>query len=129
VLPSITPHISGLGSGKDPLLMFEESLEKVGGMQGIKIVLPAHGHPFTDLKGRTDVIRAHHVERLLRLRDVSQDIGAATVIELSHHLFREVHWGPMAEAETYAHLEHLRLGGLAERRGTGAQMVYELAPR
>ncbi|MHB8463595.1 MAG: MBL fold metallo-hydrolase [Acidimicrobiales bacterium] len=129
VLPSITPHISGLGSGTDPLLMFEESLEKVGGMDGIRLALPAHGHPFTDLRGRTEVIRAHHEERLLKMRDISQEIGAATVEELSHHLFREMHWGPMAEAETYAHLEHLRLAGLAERHGEKGEMVYELAPR
>jgi glyoxylase-like metal-dependent hydrolase (beta-lactamase superfamily II) len=129
VLPSITPHISGLGSGSDPLTMFDESLQKVGGMQGVRLVLPAHGHPFTDLAGRCEVIRQHHVERLLRMRDVSQEIGPASVEELSHHLFREDHWGPMAEAETYAHLEHLRLGGLATRRGEGGAMVYELAAR
>jgi hypothetical protein len=35
----------------------------------------------------------------------------------------------MAESETYAHLEHLRLLGLAERRGEGAAMTYALAPR
>jgi glyoxylase-like metal-dependent hydrolase (beta-lactamase superfamily II) len=129
VLPSITPHISGLGSGTDPLLLFEESLEKVGGMEGVRLVLPAHGHPFTDLKGRTDVIRAHHEERLLRMRDLSQEHGAMSVIDLSHFLFREDHWGGMAEAETYAHLEHLRLAGLAERQGEGADMLYTLAPR
>lgn len=129
VLPTITPHISGLGSGTDPLLMFEESLEKVGGMDGVRLALPAHGHPFTDLRGRTEAIREHHVERLLKMRDISQEIGPATVVELSHHLFREMHWGPMAEAETYAHLEHLRLAGLADRHGEGGQMVYELAPR
>jgi glyoxylase-like metal-dependent hydrolase (beta-lactamase superfamily II) len=129
VLPSITPFISGLGAGRDPLELFEESLTKVGGMDGVRVVLPAHGHPFSDLRGRTDAIRAHHVERLLTLRDVSQDLGPASVEELSHHLFRKDHWGPMAEMEAFAHLEHLRLAGLAERRGTGADMVYELAPR
>ena len=34
--------------------------------------------------------------------------------ELSHHLFRKERWGGMAESETYAHLEHLRLSGQAE---------------
>lgn len=129
VLPCITPHISGIGGGRDPLDLFEESLVKVGGMDGVRLVLPAHGGPFTDLRGRTDAIRAHHVERLGRLRDLSQDLGPATVEEFSHHLFRPAVWGPMAEAETFAHLEHLRLAGLAERRGAGGQMVYELAPR
>jgi len=129
VLPTITPHISGLGSGRDPLDLFEESLVKVGGMDGVRLALPAHGDPFTDLRGRTEAIRAHHVERLLKLRDLSQDLGPTTVEEFSHHLFRQDHWGPMAEAETFAHLEHLRLAGLAERQGSGAEMAYELAPR
>lgn len=129
VLPTITPHISGLGSGRDPLDLFEESLVKVGGMEGVQVVLPAHGQPFTDLRGRTEAIRAHHVERLLRLRDLSQDMGPATVEQFSQRLFREQSWGGMAEAETFAHLEHLRLAGLASRRGTGRDMVYELAPR
>ena len=31
-------------------------------------------------------------------------------------LFRQKVWGPMAESETYAHLEHLRLSGDAARR-------------
>ncbi|GAC1317254.1 MAG: MBL fold metallo-hydrolase [Acidimicrobiales bacterium] len=127
ILPSITPHISGLGSGRDPLELFDEALVRVGGMAGVTTVLPAHGHPFVDLAGRAAAIRAHHEERLLKLRQVSADIGEASVEELSHHLFREVHWGRMAESETFAHLEHLRLAGLAERRGDGAQMVYVLA--
>ncbi|GAC1590403.1 MAG: MBL fold metallo-hydrolase [Acidimicrobiales bacterium] len=127
VLPSITPHISGLGSGRDPLDLFDEALARVGGMTGIDLVLPAHGHPFTDLSGRAEAIRAHHHERLLKLRSVSVDIGPATVEALSHHLFREAHWGRMAESETYAHLEHLRLAGLAERQGEGTAMVYALA--
>jgi len=129
VLPSITPHISGIGSGRDPLDLFEESLERVGGMAGVRLVLPAHGNPFTDLRARTEAIRAHHEERLLRLRDLSQELGPTTVEMFSHHLFRQDHWGPMAEAETFAHLEHLRLAGLAERRGLGESLVYELAPR
>ena len=127
VLPTITPHISGIGSGSDPLLRFEESLHKVGGMEGVRLVLPAHGGPFTDLRGRTEAIRDHHVGRLLRLRALSQDLGPASVVELSHHLFREASWGGMAESETYAHLEHLRLAGLAERRGEGQALVYALA--
>ncbi|HEY2430633.1 MAG TPA: MBL fold metallo-hydrolase [Acidimicrobiales bacterium] len=129
VLPSITPFISGLGAGRDPLDLFEESLVKVGGMDGVRLVLPAHGHPFGDLRGRTEAIRAHHVERLLTLRDLSQDLGPATVETFSQHLFRREHWGPMAEAEAFAHLEHLRLAGLATRQGAGRHMVYELAPR
>jgi glyoxylase-like metal-dependent hydrolase (beta-lactamase superfamily II) len=129
VLPTITPHIAGLGSGRDPLNAFKESLERIRSIGEVNIVLPAHGHPFTDLAGRCAAIESHHEERLARLQDISQELGPATVIELSHQLFRPAVWGGMAESETYAHLEHLRLLGLAERRGEGAAMTYALAPR
>ena len=53
VLPTITPHIGGLGTTHDPLGLFFESLDKVAayGPQ-VTIALPAHGHPFSDLAGR-----------------------------------------------------------------------------
>ena len=37
------------------------------------------------------------------------------VVQFSRELFRRRSWGPMAESETFAHLEHLRLLGEAER--------------
>ena len=52
VLPSITPHISGLALSKDPLDTFFDSLDQAAAVPGVKLVLPAHGHPFTDLAGR-----------------------------------------------------------------------------
>lgn len=39
-------------------------------------------------------------------------------------LFQERSWGPMAESETYAHLEHLRLIGEATVDERGAQLRY-----
>jgi glyoxylase-like metal-dependent hydrolase (beta-lactamase superfamily II) len=129
VLPTITPHIGGLGAGRDPLTAFQRSLDTIGGVANVSIVLPAHGHPFHDLPGRCEAIKTHHEERLARLRDISQDVGPASVIELSHHLFRQEVWGGMAESETFAHLEHLRLLGLAERHGAGKTLQYALAPR
>jgi hypothetical protein len=79
-------------------------------------VLPAHGHPFGDLPGRVDQIKEHHDQRLDRLREISAEIGWATVEEFSQRLFKPRSWGAMADSETYAHLEHLRLSGHAERR-------------
>ncbi len=117
VLPTITPHISGISTSEDPLLSFFHSLDRVAGLPGIHQVLPAHGHPFTDLSGRAEAIKAHHQERLQRLRAISREFGRpATVGEFSRRLFRPRSWGAMAESETYAHLEHLRLAGEAERR-------------
>jgi glyoxylase-like metal-dependent hydrolase (beta-lactamase superfamily II) len=116
VLPSITPHISGLGQSIDPLRAFFESLERVADIPHVRNVLPAHGHPFTDLAARAHAIQRHHHERLDRVKQIGREIGIASVQAFSQRLFASRSWGPMAESETFAHLEHLRLSGEAERR-------------
>ncbi len=135
VLPTITPHIAGHSgprsvadgeAGSDPLADFFTSLDKVAALDGVTTVLPAHGHPFHDLAARTEAIKAHHVERLDILRQASEGLGEATVEELSHELFRQRSWGPMADSETYAHLEHLRLGGEVESRRVDGLLRYKL---
>jgi glyoxylase-like metal-dependent hydrolase (beta-lactamase superfamily II) len=123
VLPTITPHISGI-SRADALADFFESLDRVASLEGMRVVLPAHGHPFTDLSGRVEDIKRHHAERLDVLRAASAQIGAASVEEYSTHLFKARQQGAMADAETYAHLEHLRRTGEAERRRQGERLVY-----
>jgi glyoxylase-like metal-dependent hydrolase (beta-lactamase superfamily II) len=124
VLPTITPHISGVDAGPDPLTAFFASLEKVGELDGVGTVLPAHGHPFDDLRGRVKDIERHHEDRLARLREANEELGSANVEQLSQRLFRERSWGPMAESETYAHLEHLRLSGRATREERGGLLFY-----
>jgi glyoxylase-like metal-dependent hydrolase (beta-lactamase superfamily II) len=128
VLPTITPHISGIGDQDDPLAEFFHSLERMTTLTGVRIALPAHGDPFTDLAGRAVDIRHHHEERLTRLRRASNEMGrAASVHELMQHLFSERAWGSMAESETYAHLEHLRLLGQAESHWESGLLYYEVA--
>jgi glyoxylase-like metal-dependent hydrolase (beta-lactamase superfamily II) len=126
VLPSITPHISGLIEG-DPLRAYLDSLDRVAAFEGVTTVLPAHGHPFSDLSGRVEAIKEHHAERLELLRVASHDQGWATVTSLMQALFRERSWGHMAESETYAHVEHLRLLGEAERREEAGYLLYRVA--
>lgn len=126
VLPSITPHISGLSSSRDPLASFFYSLDRVAEIQGVELALPAHGHPFDDLAGRCEAIKRHHDERLQKVRDISRDLGRpASTREFTRQLFRPRSWGSMADSETYAHLEHLRLQGQAERQqGPGNVPLY-----
>jgi glyoxylase-like metal-dependent hydrolase (beta-lactamase superfamily II) len=118
VLPTITPHIGGFNPLGDPLLDFFESLDKVAAYgPDAKIVLPAHGHPFEDLAGRAKAIQEHHVHRLDLLRKATEELGRpASVHELSTFLFSPRALGPMADSETFAHLEHLRRAGELERR-------------
>jgi glyoxylase-like metal-dependent hydrolase (beta-lactamase superfamily II) len=125
VLPTITPHISGLSLRADPLQAYFESLDRVAEIQPVTQVLPAHGHPFADLAERCRGIQKHHVERLERVRAIGRDLGLATVEDFSHQLFHPRSWGGMADSETYAHLEHLRLQGLAEaRRERDGKLLY-----
>lgn len=117
VLPTITPHISGMPSaGRDPLGDFFTSLERVALLPDVRHVLPAHGRPFTDLAGRCRDIIDHHRERLERLAEGSAAEGWLDVDHYSHLLFRPERWGSMASSETYAHLEHFFNAGQAERR-------------
>lgn len=126
VLPTITPHISGVASSPDPLASFFYSLDRVAEIQGVAKVLPAHGHPFADLAARSQAIKRHHAERLDKVRAISRELGPATVQAFSRKLFRQRSWGAMAESETYAHLEHLRIAGNAERHeDDDGRLVYQ----
>ncbi|HVE93803.1 MAG TPA: MBL fold metallo-hydrolase [Acidimicrobiales bacterium] len=126
LLPTITPHISGIAAGRDPLRNFFASLDRVAELDDVRTALPAHGHPFDDVPGRAAAIRIHHEGRLDKLGEISTALGPTTVREYSHQLFRPARWGAMAESETYAHLEHLRLAGRAERHDEGGIPVYRV---
>lgn len=127
VLPTITPHIGGIARSLDPLRTFYQSLDLCAAIPHVDNVLPAHGHPFTDLADRCHAIQAHHDERLDKVREIARDLGPSSVEAFSQRLFRKRSWGPMAESETYAHLEHLRLGGEAEvHRDRRGMLIYDL---
>jgi glyoxylase-like metal-dependent hydrolase (beta-lactamase superfamily II) len=116
VLPSITPHIAGTTALDDPLASFFESLHRVSRLEGVALALPAHGHPFVDLPGRTDSIIVHHEQRLDVLRGAALDLVDAPVEGYMKVLFRERSWGDLAASETFAHLRHLEVAGEATRR-------------
>jgi glyoxylase-like metal-dependent hydrolase (beta-lactamase superfamily II) len=129
VLPTITPHISGLDGRRDALADFFESLDRVGSFgDRVTVSLPAHGQPFSDLAGRAAAIKDHHLERLDRVRKASEEKGRPlSVAEVSTFLFSPRAQGPMADSETYAHLEHLRLIG-EYARSESADGYYRYAP-
>ena len=127
VLPSITPHVSGVGNGADALKSYIQTLDLVAALDGVKLGLPAHGHPFDDVPGRVAAIKEHHEERMELIKRASEAIGPATVQQLSHEIFPRKHWGVMAESETFAHLEHMVLEGEAERWTEQGKYVYRIA--
>jgi glyoxylase-like metal-dependent hydrolase (beta-lactamase superfamily II) len=126
VLPSITPHVSGVTGAADALADYLASLDALRHIGPVTTVLPAHGHPFHNLEQRLGEIEEHHQERLAEIRKIAGEEGALSVVEFSRRMFRKSHWGLMAESETYAHLEHLRLGGKAERFERDGLLWYEV---
>ena len=77
VLPSITPHISGLTPQSDPLAEFFASLVRMEDLGNVSVALPAHGHPFEDLGGRARHIIGHHEDRLDMIRDAQDTYRTA----------------------------------------------------
>jgi glyoxylase-like metal-dependent hydrolase (beta-lactamase superfamily II) len=126
VLPSITPHVSGVTGAKDALADYLASLDALRRIGTVTSVLPAHGHPFQDLDTRIAQIEEHHDARLAEIRTIAAEAGTLSVIEFSQRMFKSTHWGLMAESETYAHLEHLRLAGEAERFERDGLLFYEV---
>ncbi len=128
VLPTITPHIGAMdGFADDPLAEFFHSLDRMAALPDVSVALPAHGHPFHDLAKRVTEIEEHHDGRLNRLREASIELARpAPVHELMQHLFSERAWGSMAESETFAHLEHLRLGGEANSKWIDGLLCFEV---
>jgi len=126
VLPSITPHISGLTAHGDPLTLFFDSLDKIANFSDqVAISLPAHGTPFTNTGERVQQIKDHHVERLEKIRNTSIELNRpASVMEFSTHLFSPRAQGAMADSEAYAHLEHLRILGDLECRSNAGVLEY-----
>lgn len=119
VLPKITPNIGYYPSGRpDPLGDFLTSLQKVRALD-VRTVLPAHGDPFDDLRGRVDEILEHHHIRLDAIRETLA-AGPAHAYAVARALFpvlRSAHEERFALSETLAHLYYLEHRGEASHDG------------
>jgi glyoxylase-like metal-dependent hydrolase (beta-lactamase superfamily II) len=127
VLPHITPYISGVASGSNPLLDYFASLERTAALPDMKQALPAHGVVIDEPAKRCREIIEHHEDRFERLRKGSLELGkAASVRELSQFLFHPDKIGHMADGECYAHLEYLRQADRADMHVEHNVKLYEV---
>jgi len=115
LLPKISPNI-GLHpqSGADPLDDYLGSLDRIRRLE-VNLVLPAHGDPFGDHRGRIAAIIRHHDERKAALVDLARD-GAKSGWQLAGGLFRgvmerNVFQQRLALQETLAHCQSLAVEG------------------
>ena len=111
VLPTITPHVAGVGIPGDALGAYLSSLDTVAALDAT--ALPAHGDPFDDVAGRTKEIGAHHDGRLEQIMDLAAE--PRTAAQYAMEMYPERLWGYLADSETYAHLVHLETKGLLTR--------------
>jgi glyoxylase-like metal-dependent hydrolase (beta-lactamase superfamily II) len=124
VLPHITPNVSVHPNTEgNPLGAYLESLDRVLELPARR-VLPAHGEPFDDLKGRIDEILVHHHERMSEVLG-ALDGGPRSAFEVASHVtwktgaFEDLPYfhQRMAVGETLAHLRQL----VAERKANEAR--------
>ncbi|MEA3471479.1 MAG: MBL fold metallo-hydrolase [Thermodesulfobacteriota bacterium] len=89
VLPDITPNLGPDLFDPDyrPLDSFLASLDRVRDLP-VTIVCPAHGAPFTNLKGRVDEIKDHHRERKALVLESARK-GPKTTYEISLDVFQD----------------------------------------
>jgi glyoxylase-like metal-dependent hydrolase (beta-lactamase superfamily II) len=114
VLSEITPHqaperlmpSTGLGH-------YLNSLEALRTWcTGVRLTLPGHENPITDVESRINAICALHMERLQKVLDLLSE--PLTIDEISRKLFGEVNGYNilLALEETGAHVEYLYQRGM-----------------
>jgi glyoxylase-like metal-dependent hydrolase (beta-lactamase superfamily II) len=117
VLPHAPPNV-GLypWSRPDPLGDYLVALESVARLD-VRLVLPGHGAPFTDLAGRAEAIAVAHRERRARALDglVAGTLTAGDVVAAIHGASRGARALRFAWADALALLRHLERQGLAVR--------------
>jgi len=131
LLPKISPNI-GLHpqSGADPLDDYFSSLERIRRLE-VETVLPAHGDPFYDHRGRIAEIIEHHEARKAALVRLAAD-GAKSGWELAAGLFqgimqRNVFQQRLALQETLAHCQSLAVEGRLHKQVTRELVTWQAA--
>lgn len=113
LLPGFTPNVQPAWDRSDALADFLDSLARMAELP-VRLVLPAHGEPYTDAAARADELRRHHETRLQILRRAVRD-NPRSIDELRAAAFATTFPSPpdamLAEMETYAHADHLRRRG------------------
>lgn len=116
--------------GYNPLLLYLSNLTRIDRLSP-RVVIPSHGEPFGDARGRVAKLFEHHEERLGEVFEAIEEpktvAGVASCIRWSRGSFESLgefdKW--LAISETQAHLEFLRGCRVADRSGRQA-LVYRL---
>lgn len=127
VLPDITPNLSPDIFRLDyrPLRSFLESLGTIRDLP-VRMVYPAHGEPFPDLRRRVDEMKEHHAERTQLIVEALQG-KEKTAFEVSGVIFgTELPEFDqfLALNETYVHIVELMDKGVVMTGERGGLVLY-----
>lgn len=133
VLPIITPSVSyHPGVGGNPLQNFLNSLRALAELE-VRLVLPAHEEPFSDLRGRVEEIEKHHIVRCDEIL-AAIDGSAKSAYQISSGITwaeGQMQWTEMpqlhrmlAVGETIAHLYYMRHRGIVEVDSTNGRKLW-----
>ena len=136
ILPTISPHI-GLHpqSSDNPLGDYINSLNTVKQLD-VKLILPGHEDPFTELAARVEKLIQHHKQRNSKILAL---LGAKpkTAYQISAGMtwlsdIDGVSWQNLSSwnkrlaiSETMAHLESMRIGGKVDRFFQNGTIYYQ----
>lgn len=132
VLERITPSISSWFPAYNALEEFLTSLGKMYSYD-VDLVLPAHGAPFSDLRGRVMYLIEHHEERLQEIYELVA-AGHTDIVSVSSHAkwrYENWHDWPLDQkffsmGETMAHLIYLVCEGKLKQTICGEEQRFEL---
>ena len=130
MLPELSPNI-GLHpqSTPDPLHEYLDGLRRLAALKP-KLILPAHGRPFTDAASRAETLVAHHRKRMERVVSIVGD-GELTAWEVALELWgvrEQLYEKRLALQEGLAHLQALAVDGLLEKRVAPEWVRWRRAP-
>jgi len=136
ILPTITPVIElHPRSGDNPLDDYLNSLDAMRSLD-VRLVLPGHGSPFSDLQSRIEQIIRHHKQRneaILKAVEAKPKTayqianGIPWMLEMGGVRWQELAPGDrtMAVSETLAHLESMRFGGKVNKSYQDGIIYYQ----
>ena len=130
MLPELSPNI-GLHpqSTPDPLHEYLEGLTRMAALKP-RLILPAHGRPFTDAAGRVEILSAHHRRRLDQVRAIVAEGELMTGWQVALKLWglrENLYEKRLALQEGLAHLQALAVDGALEKLVAPDAIQWRLA--
>ncbi len=135
ILGDITPNIQSWFEDWNPLILYEESLDKTYTMD-VRLVLPGHRSVFLDCRGRIEELKQHHVARACEVLTILKD-RKMNAYEVASEMTWDIvcdSWEqfPVAQkwfavGETIAHLRYLEAMGKLQRETTDGGFLFMLS--